>query len=185
MSKVSILLMALVATAMGAPTHAADKRYPLDSVRKIEVVEPSSGSVWEDKNLLDCSDVVLTEEDVRYALRHIRRVTEKAFFSEETERTGCSGGASVTFRNGKIIVIGVEPTGRINIFEANAKLEPTGVPESYYGCDPCRKRKMILLQDAFDRADERRLKKLVAQGRISSTEAELLLQKARSARKGP
>jgi hypothetical protein len=44
---------------------------------------------------------------------------------------------------------------------------------------------MILLQDAFDRADERRLKKLVAQGRISSTEAELLLQKARSARKGP
>ena len=34
-------------------------------------------------------------------------------------------------------------------------------------------------------ADERRLKKLVAQGRISSTEAELLLQKARSARKGP
>ena len=42
----------------------------------------------------------------------------------------CSGDASVTFRNGKIIVIGVEPTGRINIFEANAQLEPGGVPES-------------------------------------------------------
>ena len=97
----------------------------------------------------------------------------------------CSGDAFVTFRNGKIIVIGVEPTGRINIFEANAKLEPTRAPESYYECNPCRKRKMSLLQDAFDRADERRLKKLVAQGRISSAEAQVLLQKARSGRKGP
>ena len=185
MTRIGMLLAALVATAAGALTHAADKRYPLDSVKKIEVVEPSNGSVWENKDFLDCSDVVLTEDDVRYALRHIRRVTEKAFFSEKTERTGCSGGASVTFSNGKIIVIGVEPTGRINIFEADAKLEPTGAPESYYECGPCRTRKMILLQDAFDRADERRLKKLVAQGRVSSAEAELLLQKARSARKGP
>lgn len=185
MKRINMLLAAFVATATGALAHAADKRYPLDSVRKIEVIEPSSGSVWENKDLLDCADVVLTEEDVRYALRHIRRVTEKVFFSEETERTGCSGGASVTFSNGKIIVIGVEPTGRINIFEANAKLEPTRAPESYYECNPCRKRKMSLLQDAFDRADERRLKKLVAQGRISSAEAQVLLQKARSGRKGP
>lgn len=185
MKKIDMLLTALIATATGALAHAADKRYPLDSVKKIEIIEPSSGSVWENKDLLDCSDVILTEDDVRYALRHIRRVTEKAFFSDETEKTGCSGGASVTFSTGKIIVIGVEPTGRINIFEANAKLEPTAAPERYYECDPCRKRKMILLQDAFDRADERRLRKLEAQGRISSAEAELLRQKARSARKAP
>ncbi len=179
------MAVAALLFAVGYPANAADKRYRIDSVKSIEVIEPSNGSVWENKDLLDCSDVVLTEDDVRYALRHIRRVTEKAFFSEKTERTGCSGGASVTFSNGKIIVIGVEPTGRINIFEADAKLEPTGAPESYYECDPCRTRKMILLQDAFDRADERRLKKLVGQGRVSSAEAELLLQKARSARKGP
>jgi hypothetical protein len=51
-------MAALVAAATGALVHAADKRYPLDSVKKIEVVEPSSGSVWENKDLLDCSDVV-------------------------------------------------------------------------------------------------------------------------------
>jgi hypothetical protein len=50
-------MAALVAAATGALVHAAD-RYPLDSVKKIEVVEPSSGSVWENKDLLDCSDVV-------------------------------------------------------------------------------------------------------------------------------
>ena len=58
MTRIGMLLAALVATAAGALTHAADKRYPLDSVKKIEVVEPSNGSVWENKDLLDCSDVV-------------------------------------------------------------------------------------------------------------------------------
>jgi hypothetical protein len=109
-----------------------------------------------------------TEEGVRCALQHIRRVSRKSYFSEYTERTGCSGGALVAFKNGKIIVIGVEPPGRINIFEADAKLEPTKAPESFYDCAPCKDRKMKLLTDALDRADERRLRKAEAEGKITS-----------------
>jgi len=185
MTKAGILLLTLFTAATTASTYAADKRYPLYSVEKIEIVDPSSRSAWEDKNFLDCSDVILTEEDVRHALKHMRRISKKSYFSEETERTGCSGGASVTFRNGKIIVIGIEPTGRINTFEANAKLEPTAVPGSFYDCDPCRKRKMALLKDALNRADERRLKKLEAEGAIPHGEAERRLKILRADRDQP
>ncbi|WP_227472523.1 hypothetical protein [Delftia acidovorans] len=62
--------------------------------------------------------------------------------------------------------MGIEPTGRINLFEANKKLDPIGVPGSFYDCQPCNKRKMDLLQDALDRATERRLKELKRQGRL-------------------
>lgn len=182
MIRISTLLMALVAAATTVPVQAADKRYPVNSIKKIEIVEPSSATAWEDKDFLDCSDVILTEEDVRYALQHIRRVSRKSYFSEYTERTGCSGGASVTFKNGKIIVIGVEPTGRINIFEADAKLEPTKAPESFYECAPCKDRKMDLLKDALNRADERRLRKAEAEGKIPPGEAERRLRALRAGR---
>jgi hypothetical protein len=182
---ISLVSVASIVAAAAGPVQAADRRYPAGAVMKIEIVEPSSASVWEDKNLLDCFDVVLTEEDVRYALRHMRRISEKSFFDESTERTGCSGAASVTFKNGKTIVIGAEPTGRINVFEADAKLEPVGVPGSYYKCDPCRNRKMTLLKDAFDLADERRLKRLEAEGRIPADEANRRLEKARAERGEP
>jgi len=184
MNKVNILLMSLAAAAAVAAgqLHAADKRYPLNSVQKIEIIEPSSGSAWEDKDFLDCSDVILTEEDVRYALQHMRRVSRKSYFSEYTERTGCAGGASVTFKNGKIIVIGIEPTGRINTFEADAKLEPTSTPGSFYDCAPCKDRKMNLLKDALDRADERRLRKAEAEGLIPPGEAERRLKAVRTSR---
>ncbi|WP_432731606.1 hypothetical protein [Variovorax sp. W6] len=180
MNKVNILLMSLAAAMATGQVHAADKRYPLNSVRKIEIIEPSSGSAWEDKSFLDCSDVILTEEDVRYALQHMRRVSRKSYFSENTERTGCAGGASVTFKNGKIIVIGIEPTGRINTFEADARLEPTSTPGSFYECAPCKDRKMDLLKDALDRADERRLRKAEAEGKIPPGEAERRLRALRA-----
>lgn len=182
MSKAHILAAALVAVAAVVPAHAADKRYPVSAVKKIEIVNASNGSAWENKDYLDCADVVLTEEDVRYALRYMRKVSEKSYSSEDTERTGCSGGASVTFRNGKIIVIGIEPTGRINVFEANAKLEPTSAPESFYDCKPCSNRKMAQLKDALGRADERRLKKLEAEGKIPPGEADRRLKVLKSSR---
>ncbi|WP_418120265.1 hypothetical protein [Variovorax sp. 350MFTsu5.1] len=182
MIRISTLLTALAAAVIATPVQAADKRYPVSSVSRIEIVEASSATAWENKDFLDCSDVVLTEEDVRYALQHIRRVSRETYFSEYTERTGCSGGASVAFKNGKIIVIGIEPTGRINIFEADAKLEPTKAPESFYECAPCRDRKTALLKDALDRADERRLRKLEAEGKILPGEAERRLKALRAAR---
>jgi hypothetical protein len=40
------------------------------------------------------------------------------------------------------------------------------VPSRYYDCAPCNKRKMHLLQDALDRATERRLKELKRLGRL-------------------
>lgn len=107
------------AMAIASMLHAADARYPVRQVQKIDIIEPSGGSSWEDKNWLDCNDVILTEEDVRYALQHMRKISEKHYFGEYMERTGCSGGASVKFKSGKIIVMGIEPTGRINLFEAN------------------------------------------------------------------
>jgi hypothetical protein len=158
MSRAGILRVALAAAAVIVPAHAADKRYPVDSIKQIDIVDPSSGSAWENKNLLDCADVVLTEDDVRYALRHMRKVSKKSYFSEDTQRTGCSGGASVTFKNGKTIVVGIEPTGRINVFESNAKLDPIAGTESFYDCEPCNDRKMALLKDALGRATDRRLR---------------------------
>ncbi|WP_454709385.1 hypothetical protein [Delftia acidovorans] len=159
---ISVIAMTLVSTA-----HAADARYPVRQVQRIDIIEPSGGSSWEDKNWLDCDDVILTEKDVRYALQHIRRISEKSYFSEENmDRSGCSGGASVTFKNGKIIVMDIEPTGRIRIFETTNKLKAIGKPSRYYDCAPCKKRKMDLLQDALDRATERRLKELKRQGRL-------------------
>jgi hypothetical protein len=153
--------MTLVSTA-----HAADARYPVRQVQKIDIISPSESSSWASKNWLDCDDVVLTEEDVRYALQHIRRISRKEFFSEDRERTGCSGSASVRFQNGRLIVIGVEPSGFVNIFEATETLKPKSIPESFYDCAPCNKRKMDLLQDALDRATEQRLKELKRQGRL-------------------
>ncbi|SEK49662.1 hypothetical protein SAMN05518845_101544 [Variovorax sp. YR750] len=182
MNWAGIFSMALVAATATAQVHAADKRYPLDFVRKIEIIDPSNRSAWENKDFLDCSDVVLTEEDVRYALQHMRRVSEKSYFGEYTEISGCLGGASVTFKNGKVIVIGIEPTGRINIFESNAKLEPTNALESFYDCAPCKERKMALLKDALNRADERRLRRLEAEGKIPPGEAEHRLKVLRNSR---
>ena len=183
MSNASILgIAALVAAATAFPARAADKRYPLADVAKIEITEPSIRSAWENKNFLDCDDVVLTEEDVRHALRHMRKVSEKSYFDDYAERTGCLGGARVTFKNGKAIAIGIEPTGRINTFELTAKLKPTPGPETYYECDPCRARKMELLKDALNRADERRLKKLEAEGKIPPDEAERRLKTLRASR---
>ncbi|MGJ7499736.1 hypothetical protein ACSFBF_05185 [Variovorax sp. ZT5P49] len=183
MSSASILgIAALAVAATVFPVHAADMRYPIANVVKIEITEPSIRSAWENKNFLDCDDVVLTEEDVRYALRHMRKVPEKSYFDEYAERTGCLGGARVTFKNGKTIAIGIEPTGRINTFELNAKLKPTSGPETYYECQPCKARKMGLLKDALDRADERRLRKLEAEGKIPPGEAERRLKTLRASR---
>jgi hypothetical protein len=183
MSNPNILgIAALAATVALLPVHAADRRYPLGNVVKIEITEPSIRSAWENKNFLDCDDVVLTEEDVRHALRHMRKVPEKSYFDEYAERTGCLGGARVTFKNGKTIAIGIEPTGRINTFELNAKLEPMPGPETYYECQPCKVRKMNLLRDALDRADERRLRKAEAEGKIPPGEAERRLKALRASR---
>ena len=162
-SRIAISAMAMT---MVSSLYAADARYPVKTIQKIDIVSPSESSSWESKNWLDCDDVVLTEEDVRYALQHIRRISRKEFFSEDRERTGCSGSASVRFQNGKLIVIGVEPSGFINIFEATETLNPKSIPESFYDCTPCNRRKMDLLQDALDRATERRLKELKRQGRL-------------------
>jgi len=182
MNRSCILGVALGLAATFSSTYAADKRYPVNLVSKIEIVDRTSRSSWEDKDFLDCDDVVLTEEDVRHALRHMRKVSRKSYFSENTERSGCSGGASVTFKTGKIIVIGIEPTGRINTFESNANLEPTAAPESFYDCAPCKTRNMGLLKDAFNRADERRLRRLEAEGKIPSGSAEERLKRLRADR---
>jgi len=56
---------------------------------------------------------------------------------------------------------------------------------SFYECHPCRDRKMTLLKDALNRADERRLKKLVAEGRLSASEAEFRLKRVRDERDKP
>ncbi|WP_279214001.1 hypothetical protein [Delftia acidovorans] len=162
-SRIAISAMAMT---MVSSLYAGDARYPVKTIQKIDIISPSESSSWASKNWLDCDDVVLTEEDVRYALQHIRRISRKAFFSEDRERTGCAGSASVRFQNGKLIVIGVEPTGFINIFEATETLKPKSISESFYDCPPCNKRKMDLLQDALDRATERRLKELKRQGRL-------------------
>lgn len=44
---------------------------------------------------------------------------------------------------------------------------------------------MTLLKDALNRADERRLKKLVAEGRLSASEAEFRLKRVRDERDKP
>ncbi|REM25682.1 hypothetical protein DSI31_21415, partial [Mycobacterium tuberculosis] len=119
------------------------------------------------------------------ALRHMRRVSWGAYDPENTDTTGCEGEAIVTFKNGKILAMGIEPNGRISTGEFYAGMKPTASPPNFYECDPCRKRKMALLKDALYRADERRLKKLVAEGQLSASEAELRLKRTRDERDKP
>lgn len=182
MNQVGIFSMALVAATATVPVHAADKRYPLESLRKIEIVNPSIATAWEDKDFLDCDDVVLTEEDVRFALQHMRRISWNAYAPENTDTNGCKGSALVTFGNGRILAMGVEPTGRISTGELDSKMNSTASPPGFYECDPCRERKMKLLKDALYRADERRLKKLETEGKIPPGEAERRLKALRTSR---
>ena len=187
MSRANILIAAAALFAASAllPAQAADRRYPIAYVQKVEVTHPSERTAWEDKDCLDCDDVVLTEEDVRYALRHMRRVSPKAHDPGNTDTTGCKGGALVTFKNGRVLAIGIEPTGRISTAEYDAKMKLTASPTGYYECDPCRTRKMALLKDALNRADERRMKRFVAEGLVSAAEAERRLKIVRASRENP
>lgn len=180
MRKVNCLMAgALIVTAGTSSTQAADPRYPIAYVRTVKVTDPSGRTVWENKDFLSCDDVVLTKEDVVYALRHMRRVPWSAYDPEKTHSTGCEGEAFVTFKNGRILVMGIEPNGRTLAVEFDAKMKLTGSPTSFYECNPCQDRKMPLLKDALYRADERRLKRLVAEGQLSASEAELRLKTAR------
>jgi hypothetical protein len=160
---------ALLIAAAVLPVQASDRRYPVSHVQKVEITEPSGRTVWENKDFLDCNDVVLTEEDVLFALRHMRRVSRSAYDPERTDTTGCEGSATVTFKNGKNLAMGIEPNGRTLALEYDAKMKLTGSPTSFYECSPCRDRKMTLLKDALNRADERRLRKLVEEGQLSAS----------------
>ncbi|MBD9665801.1 hypothetical protein J2W37_006322 [Variovorax paradoxus] len=187
MNKTSIFVtVAALIVAVGASSaQAADRRYPIAYVQKVEVTEPSRRTAWENKDFLNCDDVVLTEEDVRYALRHMRRVSWKSYAPENTDTTGCEGSALVTFKNGRVLAMGIEPTGRISTAEYDAKMKLTGSPAGFYECDPCKTRKMALLKDALNRADERRLKGLEAEGKIPPGEAEHRLKMLRASREKP
>lgn len=81
--------------------------------------------------------------------------------------------------------MGIEPNGRILALEYDAKTKVAGSPTSFYECSPCRARKMALLKDALYRAGERRLKKLVAEGQLSASEAQTRLKRARDSRDKP
>ena len=186
MNRTNVLAAAaLTAAAVVSPTKAADRRYPINYVKKVEVTHPSHRSAWENKDFLNCDDVVLTEEDVLYALRHMRRVSWRAYDPERTDTTGCEGSAFVTFKNGKILAMGIEPNGRALALEYDAKMKLAGSPTSFYECRPCRERKMALLKDALNRADERRLKRLEAEGRMAPGEAERTLKVLRASRDKP
>ncbi len=182
------LLMTAAALAVAATsfsTQAADWRYPISYVKKVEVTHPSHRSAWENKDFLNCDDVVLTEEDVRYALKYMRRISWKTYDPEKMDTTGCEGQALVTFKNGKILAMGIEPTGRISTGEFDEKMNPTASPPGFYECRPCGERKMALLKDALNRADERRLKRLEAEGRMAPGEAERRLKVLRANRDKP
>ncbi len=177
---------AFAATAAAFLAQAADRRYPIDYVRKVEITEPSRrNTAWEDKDFLNCDDVVLTRDDVFYALRHMRRVSWKGYDPEKVDATGCEGEAFVTFKNGRILAMGIEPTGRIGTAEYDAQMKIVSGSTSFYECAPCRDRKMSLLKDALYRAHERRLKKLVEEGELSASEAEARLKKAQESRDKP
>jgi hypothetical protein len=176
---------ALLVVAAAFPAQASDKRYPVSYVQKVDVTEPTGRTAWENKDFLNCDDVVLTEEDVLYALRHMRRVSWRAYDPERTDTTGCEGSALVTFKNGKILAMGIEPNGRALALEYDAKMKVTESPTSFYECSPCRERKMALLKDALNRADERRLKRLEAEGQMPPGEAERRLKMLRASRDKP
>lgn len=182
MRKVSVFAATLATVAMALPVHAADKRYPAAFVKSIKIDNPSGKTAWENKDFLDCQDVVLTVEDVFYALRHMRRVSKRSYLVPQAQETGCEGSALVTFKNGKILAIGIEPTGRISTAELNEALGPTTDPGSYYECEPCNDRKMAMLKDALNRADERRLKRLEAEGQIPPGQAEPRLKALKESR---
>jgi hypothetical protein len=115
----------------------------------------------------------------------MRRVSWKGYDPEKVDATGCEGEALVTFKNGRILAMGIEPTGRIGTAEYDAQMKIVSGSTSFYECAPCRDRKMSLLKGALYRANERRLKKLIAEGQLSASEAEIRLKKARDSRDKP
>lgn len=119
----NLVASALVGAAGLSSAHAADPRYPIAYVQTVKITLPSHRSAWENKVFLDCDDVVLTEEDVRYALRRMRRVLWRGYDPEKVDTTGCEGEAFVTFKNGRILAMGIEPTGRIATAEYDAKMK--------------------------------------------------------------
>ncbi|WP_422086547.1 hypothetical protein [Variovorax sp.] len=184
MKKTEMLLAGAV-LGVAAVAQAADKRYPIAYVQSVEITDPSRRTAWEDKDFLNCDDVVLTQEDVRYALQHMRRISEKSYDPENMGSTGCKGSALVTFKNGRVLAMGIEPTGRISTGEFDRKMNPTASPPGFYECHPCGERKMALLKDALNRADERRLKRLEAEGQMAPGEAERRLKVLRASRDKP
>jgi len=181
----NLVASALIGAAGLSPAQAADPRYPVAYVQMVKITLPSHRSVWENKDFLDCDDVVLMEEDVRYALRRMRRVLWKGYDPEKVDTTGCEGEALVTFKNGRVLAMGIEPTGRIATAEYDAKMKIVAGSSSFYECHPCRDRKMTLLKDALNRADERRLKRLEAEGQIPPGEAERRMKMVRASRDKP
>lgn len=105
----NLVASALVGAAGLSSAHAADPRYPIAYVQTVKITLPSHRSAWENKDFLDCDDVVLTEEDVRYALRRMRRVLWRGYDPEKVDITGCEGEAFVTFKNGRILAMSIEP----------------------------------------------------------------------------
>ena len=187
MNKTNVLAAAaaLATAAVVLPAQAADRRYPISYVKKVEVTHPSHRSAWENKDFLKCDNVVLTEEDVRYALKYMRRISWKTYDPEKMDTTGCEGQALVTFKNGRILAMGIEPTGRIGTAEYDAKMKFVAGSSSFFECYPCRERKMALLKDALNRADERRLMRLEAEGQIPRGEAEVRVRRMRAERERP
>jgi hypothetical protein len=108
-------------------------RYSFGKIKAIEIVEASASSPWEDKKFLDCDKVVITEGDVRFAIKHARAVS-KRFFEEELVSFGCHGYARATVANGEVVGVHLQPTGRVMFIPENGRFKGKTF---YYSCARC------------------------------------------------
>lgn len=130
------VLQAIALTLSITPTWAAEQRFVMPAIATIEITEASGRTLIERKELHDCSTFVLRENDVRYALRHSRRVSRQTF-DEQLVSIGCYGSAQLAFRDGSGALAVIEPTGRMTLsFERGARSGRT----YYFGCSACQDR---------------------------------------------
>ncbi len=116
-----------VGFAEGAP------RYPLAKIEKIETEEKAVTSLLENKNFVDCDKVKIIEEDIRFALKHARPVSQR-YFDEELVSMGCHGYGRVTFRNGDVLGVHLNPSGRVMLIPEKGRYAKKTF---YYSCISC------------------------------------------------
>lgn len=130
------VIRALAIACCACAANAATSSYRIGSIKSVERADPPyESSPLEDKRVFDCNDFRISDDEVRFALRHARAVSENYFY-EELVSIGCYASVFVNFRNGDRVFFTITPTGRVFAHIESGRLKGK---RYYYRCQRCEK----------------------------------------------